>query len=137
MRLTEHFLLSEFLPPHYDSQQTPGEVVAALMDLCEELLEPLRAGVGVPIKITSGYRPTAYNASVGGVPLSDHITGHAADIQALVSRRVDAVKTKQAFVWLANHGGTVLGQLILHDYRKAYGDSSQLSIHVATVSLNT
>ena len=34
----------------------------------------------LPITITSGYRCQEHNASVGGAPLSQHLTGRAADI---------------------------------------------------------
>jgi len=134
MKLSDHFSLSEFLPANYDPQQTPGEIVAALMDLAEQLLEPLRAGVGVSLRITSGYRPLLFNVAVGGVPGSDHTTGHAADIQAVVSGAVDEAKTREAFSWLVKHGGTSLGQVILEDHRKALGDPGKLWVHVALTS---
>lgn len=34
---------------------------------------------GFPLTITSGYRSTALNEAVGGVPTSDHALGYAAD----------------------------------------------------------
>ena len=34
----------------------------------------------IPISIKSGYRCPNHNATVGGVPLSQHVTGRAADI---------------------------------------------------------
>jgi uncharacterized protein YcbK (DUF882 family) len=37
----------------------------------------------LPITITSGYRCQEHNASVGGAPLSQHLTGRAADIACL------------------------------------------------------
>ncbi|GAH42080.1 unnamed protein product [marine sediment metagenome] len=43
-------------------------------------LQELRDLVKVPIVITSGYRCTAFNRSVGGVSNSYHIAGMAADI---------------------------------------------------------
>jgi len=43
-------------------------------------LQKLRDMVGKPITIVSGYRCAAHNASVGGVPRSQHKLGNAADI---------------------------------------------------------
>lgn len=134
MKLTDHFLLGEFLPEGYDPKSTPGEVVAALMDLAEQLLEPLRAGIGVEIRVTSGYRPASRNAIVGGVPQSDHTTGHAADLQALVDGVLDEAKTREAFTWLVKHGGSSLGQVILEDHRESLNDPGKLWVHVALTS---
>lgn len=50
------------------------------------LLEAMRTHAGGrPIVITSGYRCPAHNAAVGGKPNSAHVTGEAADIQAVFS----------------------------------------------------
>jgi len=43
-------------------------------------LDILRSAYGQPIIITSGLRCEAYNALVGGVQDSEHITGEAVDI---------------------------------------------------------
>ena len=46
-----------------------------------DLLERLRALIGKPLIITSGYRDPIHNARVGGAPLSRHKAGDAFDIQ--------------------------------------------------------
>ena len=46
------------------------------------VLENVRAYIGLPIIITSGYRCQFHNQNVGGVPDSDHIYGWAVDILA-------------------------------------------------------
>ncbi len=45
-----------------------------------EALQILRDRIGLPIEISSGYRCRKHNADVGGVPDSQHLLGHAADI---------------------------------------------------------
>lgn len=57
-----------------------GEVQANLIDLCGEVLEPLRSDLKRPIRITSGYRPPWLNRKIGGSQTSQHCAGQAADI---------------------------------------------------------
>jgi len=58
----------------------PGkEERQAIMELVKRLLQPLRIAYGKPIRISSGYRCPELNRQVGGVPLSRHIKGEAAD----------------------------------------------------------
>lgn len=77
MKLTEHFDLREF--ECHDGTQTPDHIVIRLIELAMNL-EKLRAFLGAPISITSGYRTEAYNKKVGGAPHSQHVQGLAADI---------------------------------------------------------
>ena len=92
IRLSEHFLLSEFtrsstaerlgicneLDPFYPTHK---DIIANLRNLCEQVLEPLRAYVRQPIIISSGYRSPALNQALRGAPRSQHLTGEAADIR--------------------------------------------------------
>ena len=92
IHLSEHFLLSEFtrsstaerlgicneLDPFY---HTHKDIIANLRNLCEQVLEPLRAYVRQPIIISSGYRSPALNQALRGAPRSQHLTGEAADIR--------------------------------------------------------
>lgn len=45
-------------------------------------MEQVRALLGCPIDITSGYRNPAVNSAVGGVPNSAHAVGYACDFHA-------------------------------------------------------
>lgn len=45
-------------------------------------LQAARNVLGVPLRITSGFRTAAHNAIVGGASDSDHVTGLAADFEA-------------------------------------------------------
>ncbi len=58
------------------------EAEANLEALVDNVLDPLREAWGRPITVTSGYRSAALNKAVGGVEMSQHRTGHAADIKA-------------------------------------------------------
>ena len=46
--------------------------IPALIELCQDGLEPMRAKFGV-CTVLSGYRPRAYNESIGGAKHSFHI----------------------------------------------------------------
>lgn len=60
---------------------TPGpEAVANLTRLCADVLEPVRALLGVPLRVTSGYRSPEVNAAVKGSRTSQHMRGDAADV---------------------------------------------------------
>jgi uncharacterized protein YcbK (DUF882 family) len=48
-----------------------------------ECLERLRAAVGHPLRIVSGYRSPEYNRKVGGARKSQHLYNRAADIPVL------------------------------------------------------
>jgi hypothetical protein len=52
-----------------------------LMSLVRHVLDPLRAHLGKPVEVTSGYRNTEVNAAVGGSETSAHLVGLAADIK--------------------------------------------------------
>jgi uncharacterized protein YcbK (DUF882 family) len=69
-KLTPHFALAEF--DCHDGTKVPRIAYRSLKGLCQHYLEPLRLKFG-PVRITSGYRPAAYNASIGGAPRSHHV----------------------------------------------------------------
>lgn len=76
-QLSPHFNEDEFRCRHC------GELPATSM--APELilkLEALRATVGKPLIVTSGYRCPAHNKAVGGAAKSQHVLGTAADISA-------------------------------------------------------
>lgn len=78
-KLSDNFKLSEFMSDG-DPEQPSVQAVRYLTQLCKEVLEPLRAFMGKPVQITSGFRSPAHNARIGGAKNSLHTTGMAADI---------------------------------------------------------
>lgn len=86
--MTPNFTLHELTRSDWairnDVPNTPTvEVTDNLHKLCLLVLEPLRAAVGRPIIVSSGYRSPAVNKAVGGAANSAHLTGRAADINAV------------------------------------------------------
>lgn len=77
-KITEHFASEEFACK--DGTQVPTTLLGNLRMLCAAL-EVLRAELGKPISIMSGYRTKAYNDTCGGAAQSRHVKGDAADIQ--------------------------------------------------------
>jgi hypothetical protein len=74
--VTPHFTRAEL---RYDD--APLEYRGNLEELAA-LLEAIRAAVGVPLRVTSGYRSPDYNATLPGASSSSqHLTGSAADFR--------------------------------------------------------
>ena len=84
MRLTDNFDLSEFVVSQEAARRgidnTPPADVIENLYLLAMALEEVRARLGQPIVISSGYRSPALNAAVGGAANSAHVIGFAADL---------------------------------------------------------
>lgn len=72
--LSAHFSRSEFACHHCGAVQLAPSLVAHC--------ELLRAGVGKPMRIVSGYRCPVHNRAVGGARYSRHMLGQAVDVPA-------------------------------------------------------
>lgn len=97
MKLSKNFSLSEFTKSNTASRRgidnnPTAEHIHNLVDLCENVLQPLRDAVGVPIRITSGYRSEALNEAIGGSKTSDHSFGRAADCELWIDGYEDNAK---------------------------------------------
>lgn len=84
----KYFSIAEFLrsdaAEKYQVSNIPGDeellkVLTNINALVNSVLDPLRAMIGRPIIITSGYRSRRINELVGGSKTSQHLTGKAAD----------------------------------------------------------
>jgi zinc D-Ala-D-Ala carboxypeptidase len=85
MKLSPNFTLEEMTLSQVALRQgipnTPDDdTIASLERLCEELLEPARELLAVPLHVDSGYRSPALNEAVGGAANSAHVSGRAADV---------------------------------------------------------
>lgn len=98
MKLSNNFELSEFVISQTAARKginntPPPEVIENLKELCVNILEPLRAHVGLPIRISSGYRSPALNAAVGGAKTSQHVFGQACDFTIARMSIPEIIKT--------------------------------------------
>lgn len=88
-KVTPHFSSEEFDRPErtikgkvYPAAKYPAEwIESRLRPLCAAL-EVIRAALGKPIHVNSGYRDRQFNVAIGGAPKSQHMEGKAADITA-------------------------------------------------------
>ena len=69
-QITPHFRVAEF--DCADGRAVPVEAHNALLRLCEQYLEKMRARFG-PAAVNSGYRPRDYNDRIDGAKKSIHI----------------------------------------------------------------
>jgi uncharacterized protein YcbK (DUF882 family) len=76
-QLTNNFHLNEF--KCRDGSHVPDEYHTNVETLADNL-QVLRTEIGIPIKITSGYRSPNYNKRVGGAKKSQHLEAKAADL---------------------------------------------------------
>jgi hypothetical protein len=86
-KLSKNFSLYELLVSEtaarfsFDEQYEPSEKVISNLDaLCKNILQPLRDSLKTPLHVNSGYRCPRVNTAIGGATKSQHLTGHAADI---------------------------------------------------------
>lgn len=98
----KYFSIAEFLhsdaAEKYQVNNIPADVelLAVLTNinaLVNNVLDPLRAMIGRPIIITSGYRSQRVNELIGGSKTSQHLSGKAADIhvQGYTPQQMDVV----------------------------------------------
>ena len=84
MQLSKNFSLTELVASQVATRKgidnTPTPAIVANLTRLAALLEQVRALVGGPITISSGYRSPALNKAVGGAANSAHVLGLAADI---------------------------------------------------------
>lgn len=78
--ISEHFSLNELTKTETGLDNDPDvESGAALVRLCNLVLESIRALLGVPLITHSAYRCEAVNRAVGGARNSAHMEGRACD----------------------------------------------------------
>lgn len=124
-QLSKNFSLAELtysstaVSKGLDNTPSP-EAIANLQVLVDNILQPIRDKKGKPIKINSGYRDPAVNASVGGSTNSDHCRGQAADIEIAGIANGDLAK------WIVEN--FKFTQVILEFYTQGVPDSGWVHV---------
>ena len=124
-KLSANFSLNELTKSEtalrHDLDNTPPQqVVDNLRTLCENVLQPVREGYGIAVKVNSGYRAPEVNAAVGGSKTSDHCKGQAADIE------IPGVPNAELAQWIKDN--LDFTQLILEFYTPGIPDSGWVHV---------
>ena len=99
MNLSKHVTKSEFersekaISLGISNEMNATETQKAI-DLCENVFEPIREHLGLPIKINSGFRSQRVNKLVGGASSSQHTKGEAMDL---------ALGDRELFEWILDN----------------------------------
>ena len=84
--LSPHFTLHELIKSDTAVRKgidnNPDPIVLENLKLLASKLEVVRAILGRPVRISSGYRSKALNEAIGGSKTSTHMSGLAADFEA-------------------------------------------------------
>jgi len=129
MNLSPHFSLAEMTRSEAATRKgfdnTPNqEQTENLKALCANILEPIRAAVGKPIRVNSGFRGEKANASIGGSKTSQHCKGEAADIEV---DGFDNLAMAKKIIELK----LPFDQMIVEGYDAKSGDPNSGWIHVS------
>ena len=86
MNLSKHVTLKEFQASglatlrNLNNEMNESQIASAKL-LCENVFEPLRSYLNIPIQISSGFRSLQVNKMIGGAKTSQHTKGEAMDIK--------------------------------------------------------
>ena len=85
MKITNNLTLTELLNSEkakkLNINNSPSnEHLINLIEISKNIFQPLRDGIGKPIRISSGYRSEKLNKAVGGSNTSQHSKGQALDL---------------------------------------------------------
>ena len=107
-RPSKHFSLEELTTTSTGLSNVPGLAARGKLEkLANEVLEPMRERFGA-LQINSGFRSAAVNSAVNGSKTSSHLTGSAADLQAL-----DGTPASTLAAWLYD-SDLPLNQVIIY-----------------------
>lgn len=93
--------------------------------LCEKVFEPLRAFLGQPIRINSGFRSIAVNRACGGSKTSQHCLGEAMDLH-IGAKGFNYIKDNLLFDQLIWEFGTDKEPAWVHVSYKKTGNRKQV-----------
>lgn len=116
--------------------KVPSEVIQNAIVLVENVLDPAREKLGMPIKVNSGYRCPLKNKAVGGVENSQHLRGEAADIVPVATgsqAREALMKLALILVKNGNYDQIILYPTFIHvSWKRNGGNRHKLMRKTAT-----
>lgn len=73
------------------ASRLPNGIEESMMALGEDVLDPAREKLGMPVVVNSGFRCPLHNKTVGGVYNSQHVSGQAADVRCEDNKKLAKV----------------------------------------------
>ncbi len=124
-QLTKNFSLAEMTKSEtalrHGMENNPGpDELNNLLQLCANVLQPIRDHYQKGVKVNSGYRSPDVNAKVGGSRTSDHTRGMAADIE------IPGVPNAELATYIRDN--LAYTQLILEFYTPGVPDSGWVHV---------
>ena len=117
----KYFKINEFVC--HCGCEMPAEARQNIEALVANVLDPVRDEYGKPIYVNSGYRCEKHNASVGGVPRSQHLVGQAADIRPSNTDGTDLTDLAKIIVSQGKFDQLILYPTFLHVSFKRNGNN--------------
>lgn len=111
MQLSPHFGTTEF----EHGAAIPPECMSIFEQFCTLVLEPIRAFIGEPMIITSGYRSGETNAAAHGIANSEHIATPeycAADFEFAIPAS-GILSVRNVFDWIRKNSTLPFHQVVL------------------------
>ena len=104
MRISDHVSYKEAIRSNTAKRRGIDNTPTAMhrvqmMNIANEVFEPLREWVGGPIKINSFYRSPKLNKAIGGSTKSQHCHGQAMDIDDTFGKKSNA----QMYGWIKDN----------------------------------
>lgn len=111
----------------------PDSARANIVALVEQVLDPVREKLGMPIKVNSGYRCPRHNEEVLGVRNSQHMKGEAADIAMVHGSRFKVHDLAQAIVENGKFDQLIIYPTFIHvSWKRQGGNRKQILRKTAT-----
>ena len=73
------------------ASRLPNGIEESMLALGEDVLDPAREKLGMPVVVNSGFRCPLHNKTVGGVYNSQHVSGQAADVRCEDNKKLAKV----------------------------------------------
>ena len=73
------------------ASRLPNGIEESMLALGEDVLDPAREKLGMPVVVNSGFRCPLHNKTVGGVYNSQHVSGQAADVHCEDNKKLAKV----------------------------------------------
>lgn len=107
----KYFKMKEF--ECRDGCVMPASARDNIVALVENVLDPARERLGMPIRVNSGYRCAKHNRKVGGGAASQHLLGEAADVVPVNSEKGKVKSELERLVRIIKEQGA-FDQLIVY-----------------------